>query len=124
MPGPLYTYVIQNSPALVKLHNEIVGTKNEGSVCHPSWIILHEIAIPTVFVTLKHYSEYLRKGSIFFLEEIALITSLLQEVTRFVSVAACLEEEVICHATLIKSLELKTLSTQVIRHTLGSGKYS
>lgn len=65
MPSPLCMHLIQNSPALVKLHDDIVGPKNEGSDCHSSWIILHEIEIPTVFVTLKHYSEYLRKGSIF-----------------------------------------------------------
>lgn len=57
MPGPLYMYLIEDSPALVKLHDEIVGSKNEGSVCHPSWIILHETVIPAFFVTLKHYSE-------------------------------------------------------------------
>jgi len=48
----------------------------------------------------------------------------LQEVTFFISVPACLEEEVFYHDTLIKSLVLKTLSAQIIRHTLGSGKYS
>lgn len=65
MPGPLCMHLMQNSPALVKAHDEIVGPKNEGSVCHLSWIIVHEIVIPTGFVTLKHYSEYLRKRSIF-----------------------------------------------------------
>lgn len=47
MSGPLYMYLIQISPALVKLLDEIVGSKSEMSVCHPPWIILHKVVIPT-----------------------------------------------------------------------------